>query len=133
MAFQIIKQRAIKKVEVYYKWILKLVNCLQHKVDDSLLTIFFKASFVPYLKVDALGMKPNSLFKHKKIIVICEENMGDPMEYQKLLEPPELDRNNDGKHTDLVCSQCKKQGHNKEHYHWNPNNPNNQLNEKKEV
>ncbi len=117
MAFQIIKQGATKKVEVYYEWILKLVDCLQHKADDNLLTIFFKAGLVPYLRVATLGMKPNSLFEHKEAIVTCEENIGNPMEYQKLLEPPKLDRNNDGKHIDLVCSQCKKHGHNKEHCH----------------
>jgi hypothetical protein len=104
MAFQIIKQGAIKKVKVYYEWILKLVNCLQHTADDNLLTIFFRVDLVPYLKVAAHIMKPNSLFKHKEVVVTCEENMGDPTKCQKLLEPSKLDRNNDGKHTDLVCS-----------------------------
>ncbi len=78
-------------------------------------------------------MKHTSMFKHKEVVVTCEENMGDPTKYQKLLEPPELNMNNDGKHTNLVCSQCKKQGHSKEHCHWNSKNPNNQLNEKKKV
>jgi hypothetical protein len=133
MAFQIIKQGATKKVEVYYEWILKLVDCLQHKADDNLLIIFFKDSLVPYLRVTTLSMKPNSLFEHKKAIVTCEENMGNPTEYQKLLEPPKPDRNNDGKHIDLVCSQCKKRGNNKEHCHWNPKNSNNWLNQKKET
>jgi hypothetical protein len=35
-------QGSDEKVEVYYEQILKLVNCLQHKVDDNLLTIFFE-------------------------------------------------------------------------------------------
>jgi len=131
MTFRIIKQGAIKKVKVYYEWILKLVNCLQHKANDSILTIFFRVGLVSYLKVATLSMKPNSLFEHKEVVVTCEENMGDPTECQKLLEPLKLDRNNDRKHINLVCSQCKKHGHNKEHYHWNLENPNNWLNEKK--
>jgi hypothetical protein len=49
------------------------------------------------------------------------------------LEPSKLNRSNDGKCIDLVCPRCKKQGHNKKCYHWNPKNLNNQLNEKKEV
>jgi hypothetical protein len=41
MALRIIKQGNNKKVEVYYERILKLANCLQHKVNDSSLTTFF--------------------------------------------------------------------------------------------
>jgi hypothetical protein len=115
--FWIIKQSVTKKVEIYYEWILKLVNCLQHKANDSQLTIFFRVGLVPYLRVVALCMKPNSLFEHKEVGVTCEESMGDPTKYQKLLEPSKLDRSNDGKHTNLVCSHCKKHGHNKEHCH----------------
>jgi hypothetical protein len=133
MAFRIIKQGVTKKVKVYYEWILKLVDCLQHKAVDNLLTIFFKASLVLDLRVATLGMKPNSLFEHKEAIVTCEENMGDPMEYQKFLEPPKPEKNNDGKRTNLVYSQCKKHGHNKEHCHWNPKNPNNWLNKIKKT
>jgi hypothetical protein len=33
-------------------------------------------------------MKRGTLFEHKKIVFICEENMGDTNEYQKLLKPP---------------------------------------------
>ncbi len=78
MTFRIIKQGATKKVEVYYEQILKLVNCLQDKADDSLL-IFLRASLVPYQRVATPNIKPNSLFKHKEVVVTCEENMGDPM------------------------------------------------------
>jgi len=87
-----------------------LVNYLQHKVDDSLLTIFFRAGLITYLKVVIVSMKCNSLFEHKEVVVIYEESMGDPIEYQKLLEPSKLDINNDGKHTNLVCSQSKNKG-----------------------
>ncbi len=40
MALRVIKQGNDEKVEVYYERILKLANCLQHKVDDNLLTTF---------------------------------------------------------------------------------------------
>jgi hypothetical protein len=78
-------------------------------------------------------MKRISLFEHKEVVATYEKNMGKPTEYWKLLEPSKLDRNNDGKWIDLVCSQCKKQGHNKECYHWNLENLNNPLNQKKEA
>jgi hypothetical protein len=133
MALCVIKQGATKKVEVYYKRILKLANCLQHKANDNLLTIFFKVGLVPYLRVVTIGMKHNNLFKHEEIAVTCEENMGNPTLYQKLIEPPNSNISNDGKCTNLVCSQCKKQGHNKECCHWNSKNPNNQLSKKKEL
>jgi hypothetical protein len=42
MALRMIKQGGDEKVEVYYKRILKLTNCLQHQVDNSLPTIFFQ-------------------------------------------------------------------------------------------
>jgi hypothetical protein len=35
-----------------------------------------------------VGMKRDTLFEHKKTIIICEKSMGDVNEYQKLLEPP---------------------------------------------
>jgi hypothetical protein len=41
MALWMRKQGGDEKVEVYYKCILKLVNYVQHQVDDSLLTTFF--------------------------------------------------------------------------------------------
>jgi hypothetical protein len=43
MPLQVIKQGRDEKVEIYYERILKLTNCLQHKKDNNLLTIFFQA------------------------------------------------------------------------------------------
>jgi len=50
------------------------------------------------------------MFEHKEVAVTCEESMGNPTEYQKFLKPPKSDISNDGKCTNLVCSQCKKKG-----------------------
>jgi hypothetical protein len=77
-------------VEVYYECILKLTNCLQHHGNDSLclLTTFFQAYLQLYLWIVIVGMKRDTFFEHKKIVVTCEESMGDANEYQKLLEPP---------------------------------------------
>jgi hypothetical protein len=108
-ALYVIKQGITEKLEVYYKRILKLANCLEHKANDNLLTIFFRVGLVPYMRVATIGMKRNSLFEHKEIMV-CEESMGDPTEYQKLLEPPKSNIRNDEKCTDLVCSHCKNKG-----------------------
>jgi hypothetical protein len=33
----------------------------------------------------------------------------------------------------VICGQCNKWKDSKEHCHWNPNNPNNELKDKKEV
>lgn len=87
MAFTVIKQGNDKKVEVYYERILKLVNRLQHKVDDNLLTTFFRVGLVPYLQIATARMKRDTLFEHKKFAVNFEEIMVDAEEYQKLLEP----------------------------------------------
>jgi hypothetical protein len=35
----------------------------------------------------------DTLFEHKETTVICEENMGDANEYQKLMEPPTKQEN----------------------------------------
>jgi hypothetical protein len=125
MALCVINEGITEKVEVYYKRILKLANCLQYKANDRLFTIIFRDSFIPYLRVATVGIKRNSLFEHKEVAVTCEESMGNPTEYQKFLELLKSDISNDEKCTNLVCSQCKKKGHNKQHCHWNLDNPNN--------
>ncbi len=33
----------------------------------------------------------------------------------------------------MICDECNKPGHSKEHCHWNPNNLNNKLKDKNEV
>ncbi len=54
--------------------------------------------------------------------------------YQKLLEPPTKQKKaSKGKRIDVICGQCNKPRHSKECCHWNLNNPNNKLKDKKEV
>lgn len=81
MALRVIKQGVTKKVEIYSKRILKLVDFLEHKADANLFTIFFNVGLVLYLRVVTTHMKCNSLFKHKEATITCEESMGDPIEY----------------------------------------------------
>jgi hypothetical protein len=57
MALRAIKQNNDEKVGVYYEQILKLANCLQHKMDNNLLTTFFRVGLVPYLQTVTIGMK----------------------------------------------------------------------------
>ncbi len=64
-------------MEIYYEHMLKLANCLQHQADDNLLTILFLTCLQPYLWIATTRMKKDTLFKHKEVIIICEENMGD--------------------------------------------------------
>jgi hypothetical protein len=49
MVLCVIKQRANEKMKVYYEQILKLMNCFQHKANDSMFSIFFHARLVPFL------------------------------------------------------------------------------------
>jgi len=79
MALRVIKQGNDERVEVYYEWILKLANCLQHKM-DNLLTTFFQVGLVPYLQITIAGMK-KYLFEHKESLVTCEETMENVKEY----------------------------------------------------
>ncbi len=71
---------------MYYTCTLKLVNCLQQKASDILLTTFFRVGLLPYLWVLTIRMKKDTLFQHKEATIICEENLGDVF-YRKLLEP----------------------------------------------
>jgi hypothetical protein len=75
MAFRVIKQKNDEKVEVYYEQILRLANCLQHKMDNNLLTTFFRVGLVPYLQIATIGMKRDTLFEDKKSMVTYEEMM----------------------------------------------------------
>jgi hypothetical protein len=45
-ALHIIKQKVDEKVEVYYVWILKLANYMQHKANDKLLMVFLKMGLI---------------------------------------------------------------------------------------
>jgi hypothetical protein len=76
-----INQSEDEKLEVYYECILKLTNCLQHQVEDSLLITFFRGNLQPYLRITILGMKRDTLFKHKKIVITYEKSMGNANEY----------------------------------------------------
>jgi hypothetical protein len=42
-------------------------------------------------------------------------------------------KGSEGRRIDVICGQCNKLGHSKEHCHWNLNNSNNKLKDKKEV
>jgi hypothetical protein len=66
MALRVIKQAPFEKMEVYYERIMKLVNCLNHTVDNSLLMTFFRTKLVPYLQLATVGMKRDTLFLHKE-------------------------------------------------------------------
>ncbi len=86
-AFRVIKQGNDEKVKVYYEWIFKLANYLQHKADDILLTTFFQARLVPYLWIIITGMKQDTLFEHKEYVVAYEKIMANVEEYWKLWKP----------------------------------------------
>jgi TorA maturation chaperone TorD len=103
MALKVIKQGGHEKVEVYYECILKLANCLQHQVDDNLLTTFFRACLQPYFQMATTGMKKDTLFKHKEVIITCEENIRNANEYQKLFKrPTKQEKASKGKRIDVI-------------------------------
>jgi hypothetical protein len=79
-------------------------------------------------------MKRDTLFEHKKTTVTCEGSMGNTNKYQKLLKPPtKQKKSSKGRKIYAICGQCNKPKHSKERYHWNLNNPNNKLKDKKGV
>jgi hypothetical protein len=47
----------VEHVEVYSKLLFKLANCLQVKAIDVFLTIMFRASPLPYLRLTITSMK----------------------------------------------------------------------------
>jgi hypothetical protein len=51
----------IRRMEIYYKRLLKLTNNLQHKTTNNFLTIIFRSGLQPYLHVTTIGMKRKSL------------------------------------------------------------------------
>jgi hypothetical protein len=51
-----------------------------------------------------------------------------------LLEPPtKQEKASEGRRTNVICDQCNKSRHSKECCHWNLENSNNKLKDKKEV
>ncbi len=97
-----------------------------------MLTTFFQARLVPYLQITTMGMKQDTLFEHKEFVVTCEEIMANAKEYKKLLQLPKIPKKTPSNTwNERMCSFYHKLGHLKEHCHWNPNNPNNKLKDKK--
>ncbi len=70
MVYKMIKQAIDEKVKVYYGCIFKLANCLRHKVDDSLFTIFFKFNLLLYMIIAIVGMKTcTPCFNMRKLLL----------------------------------------------------------------
>jgi hypothetical protein len=61
-------------VEVYYERLLELANSLQVKAIDVFLTIIFKASLQPYLRLTITSMARDTFIKHKEVAMIYEES-----------------------------------------------------------
>ncbi len=61
-------------VEIYYKSLLKLANCSYVKATDVFYTTIFRTCLQPYLRLAIIGITKDTLIKHKKGLVICEEN-----------------------------------------------------------
>jgi hypothetical protein len=72
MQLKNLQQQVSKWVEVYYKGLLKLANCLQVKTINVFFTINFKVGLQPYFRLATIGMMRDTLIKHKE--VTCEEN-----------------------------------------------------------
>jgi hypothetical protein len=51
------KQETNERMEVYYERLLKLINSLQHKTTNNLLTIIFRSRLQPYLHVTTTSIK----------------------------------------------------------------------------
>ncbi len=69
------KQEEIKKVEVYYEWIQRLVHGLQVPTTDNFLTIVFKTGLQSYLIIATTRMKRSTLQQHMEAEMLCEKCM----------------------------------------------------------
>jgi hypothetical protein len=79
-------------------------------------------------------MKEDTLFKHKEFTVTFEETMENDEGYRKLLEPPKkLEKTPDNTRINKMCGFCHKPRHLKKCCHWNLENSNNRLKDKKKV
>jgi len=77
-------------------------------------------------------MKQDTLFDHKESVITCEKTMANGKEYWKLLEPSKkLKKALNNIWIEKMCGFYHKPGHLKENYHWNLENPNNKLKDKK--
>jgi hypothetical protein len=72
------------------KSLLKLANCLYVKATDVFITIIFRTCLQPYLRLAITGMTKDTLTKHKKVVVICEENGKVITNYNALIIQPEF-------------------------------------------
>jgi hypothetical protein len=70
------------------KCLLELAKCLQVKATNVFLTIIFKTSLQPYLRLATIGMTRNTLIKHKEITIICEESGSIITNYNALITQP---------------------------------------------
>jgi hypothetical protein len=107
IVFQVIKQ-VDKKVEIYYKQILKLANSLQHKVNDIIFTTFFRTTLLPYLHIVIARMKHDILRQHKEVVATCEESIGDAQNYLELPQTLRTKKPTKGRKNEIIFRQCKK-------------------------
>jgi len=59
-------------------------------------------------------MTQHTLLEDKEITIICEENIGDAHNYQKLMEPPtpqKIDHPTKSNNINVVCEHYKKPKH----------------------
>ncbi len=74
MQLQNIQQQTIECVEVYYKHLLKLANCLHVKTIDVFFTTIFIIGLLLYLILETTSMKRDTLIEHKEVAIVCEES-----------------------------------------------------------
>lgn len=72
-----IKQGLSEVVKECCEQILKLENCLQHKVDDHMLATFYRVGLLPYFYIAIVSMKWDTPIEHKESMVFFEENLMD--------------------------------------------------------
>jgi hypothetical protein len=72
MELKNMKHEEIKRVEVYYEQIQKLVHGLQVPIIDSFLTTMFRVSLQSYIRITTTEMKQSTLQQHKEAAMLCE-------------------------------------------------------------
>jgi hypothetical protein len=64
------------------------INKLHVRATNVFFTTIFRVGLLPYLKLVTIGMKRNTLFEHKEVTVLCEENIPITLKYNALLTTP---------------------------------------------
>jgi hypothetical protein len=97
MGLKNIRHGKIKRVEVYYEWIQKLVCGLQTPTINNFLITMFQTRLQSYMRIATTRMM-QTMLQHKEVTLLCKEGM-TPTKAQSALLVPHIKNYNNTKTT----------------------------------